>query len=91
MTINYVLYDTEKFYHVTKAVLTAGFFYGADVLYVSDLVADHGTVRYYAIPDIYTIVQELKYNGAVVLSYNVSDGVSSLPATYTYIRRHILT
>ncbi|HJE24710.1 MAG TPA: VCBS domain-containing protein [Methylorubrum populi] len=71
-------------YTVTKAQLLAGF---TDVdsssLSVVGLTADHGTVTANS-DGSFTITPTLNYNGVVSLSYGVSDGSLTVPATQSF-------
>ncbi|CAO4175715.1 VCBS domain-containing protein [Methylorubrum populi] len=71
-------------YTVTKAQLLAGF---TDVdspsLSVVGLTADHGTVTANS-DGSFTVTPTLNYNGVVSLSYGVSDGSLTVPATQSF-------
>ncbi|MEX8519838.1 MAG: beta strand repeat-containing protein [Leptothrix sp. (in: b-proteobacteria)] len=71
-------------YTVTAAQLLQGW---TDVdsatLSVVNLTADHGTVTYDAATQTYTVTPTLNYNGALTLSYGVSDGIATVNTSLT--------
>ena len=71
-------------YTVSAANLLAGYTdVDLDTLSVANLVADHGTVTV-NLDGTYTITQAANFNGAVVLSYNVTDGLANTATTLGY-------
>ncbi|MEY3758551.1 MAG: hypothetical protein RIR39_42, partial [Pseudomonadota bacterium] len=53
-------------------------------LSVTDLMADHGTVIHNYWDGTYTITPDVNFNGSVLLSYKVFDGIDATPATLGY-------
>ena len=71
-------------YTVTKAQLLAGFTdVDSETLSVVNLSADHGTVTANS-DGSFTVTPTLNYNGVVSLSYGVSDGSLTVPATQSF-------
>ena len=62
-------------YTVTAADLVAGFSDAeGDTLSVANLTASNGVVTYDAVSSTYTITPTADFNGAVTLTYDVTDG-----------------
>jgi hypothetical protein len=71
----------DTVYTVTREQLVQGFWdVDGDALSATDLTVDHGTAVQEA-DGSWTITLEADYNGPLTLSYGVSDGTVSTPAT----------